>query len=455
MSSRVAVHTELQETAEEAVRQALRYGADQADAVLLSEKGFQVTTRNGEVESLKQAGSKALGLRVFLDQRTAMVSTSDLALVTVESLVQEALATAGHTSSDAFVSLPEPELYRDLPFTQDWLDIEGLEIPPATTIALAAAAETAARNLDRRIQNSEGATFSDSEIVWCYANSYGYSGRFPSSIFSLSTTPIAVEDGMMQRDYWFSVSHFLNKLNSPQEVGETAARRALRRLGARKVSTCEVPVVFDSLTAASVIGEICNALNGAAIYQKASFLADRLGDLIASPRVTLLDDPTICQGLGSRPFDGEGLLTKPVSLVQEGKLENYLLDCYSARKLGLRPTANAFRSIATPPTPGPSNFYLKAGAAAPQDLIASVKRGLYVTELIGFGVDIVSGDYSRGAVGLWIEGGEAVYPVEEIIIGGNLNTMLQELELVANDLEFRGPIASPTFKISRMTVSGK
>jgi PmbA protein len=448
-------YRQLQETAEEAVRQAIRYGADEADAVLLSENEFHTNTRNGEVEVIKQAGKKSLGLRVIIDHRSAIASTSDFSLSTVESLSQEAIAAARQTSADSFLCLPERALYRDLDLTERWVDAEGLNIPGDQKIALAAAADKAARDLDPRIQNSEGGSFTSSESVWCYANSHGYSGTFPHSLFSLSAIPVAVQDGMMERDYWFSASCFLKKLRSPREVGEVAARRALRRLGARKISSCEAPVIFDCVTASSVMQHVCEALNGCAIYRKASFLADRLGESIASRAVNLIDDPTLAEGLGSRPFDAEGLPTNPAPLVRQGKLESYLLDSYSARKLGLRTTTSATRTVSGGPVPGPSNFYLKPGEATPQQLIASVGRGLYVTELIGFGVNLVSGDFSQGAAGVWIEAGELAYPVEEITIGGNLSGMLQSIDAIANDLEFLAPVSSPTFKISHMTISGR
>lgn len=446
---------QLQEAAEEAVRQALRYGADEADAVLVSEDEFQVNTRNGEVEVIKQAGSKALGLRVICSRRSAIASTSDLSLPTVENLAEEALALARQTSADPFLFLPERSLHRDLTFTEEWLDAEGWSVTADQKIAMAAAAERASLQFDPRIRNSEGGGFRNSRTFWCYANSYGYSGTFPSSAFSLSAVPVAADNGMMERDYWYSASCFLKKLRSPREIGETAARRVLRRLGAKKIPSCEVPVIFDPLTASSIIQQVCEALNGGAIYRKASFLADRLGESVASRTVTLMDDPTLADGLGSRPFDAEGLPTGPLTLVREGKLENYLLDCYSARKLSLTTTASANRKVSGAPHPGPSNFYLKPGQSTPEELIASVRKGLYITELIGFGVNIVNGDYSQGAVGLWIEEGELAYPVAEITIAGNLGEMLNAVESVANDLEFLGPVASPTFKISQMTVSGK
>jgi PmbA protein len=445
----------LQNIAEEAVRQALRFGADQADALLISEDELRITTRKGEVELVKRSGGKSLGLRVFADHQSAMVSSSDLQLSTVSNLASDALAVARQTSPDPLAFLPERPQYRELPLIEKWLDPEGLSLSVDRAIELASATEKAAMNADSRIRNSDGGSFAGSETTACYANSHGFSGTFPRSLFSLSAAPIAEDKGTMQRDYWYSVACFRDRLSSPEEVGTRAAARALRRLGAKKVASCEVPVVFDPLTAATLIREICDAISGAAIFRKASFLTDRLGQAIASPGVTLLDDPTLAEGLGSRPFDGEGLLTHPLSPVRDGILESYLLDTYSARKLGAQTTASAVRGASSAPSPGPSNFFLKPGTLDPGALIASVRRGLYVTGLIGFGVDLVSGNYSRGAVGLWIESGELTYPVEEITIAGNLGSMLQQIEAVANDLLWMGPVSSPTLKISNMTVSGK
>ena len=258
----------------------------------------------------------------------------------------------------------------------------------------------------------------------------------------------------MQRDYWYSSQRKFSRLESPAAVGKRAAERVLRRLGARKAKTCECPVVFDPEIAATLLRQLSSAISGYSLYKGASFLAGKLGEKIASDLVTVVDDGTIPGALGSRPFDGEGLLTKKKTIVERGVLQSYLLDTYSGKKLGLPSTANAARSVGEAPGVGPMNFFLLPGTHAPEEIVASVEDGFYVTELIGFGVNLVTGDYSRGAVGLWIEKGKLAYPVEEITIAGNLKTMLADIEMVGNDLELRGRIAAPTIKISRMTVAG-
>jgi len=266
--------------------------------------------------------------------------------------------------------------------------------------------------------------------------------------------PVARTNGSMQRDYWYSTQRKFSRLEAPQAVGRRAAERALRRLGARKVSTREVPVVFDPEISATLLRHLSAALSGYSLYKGASFLVGKLGERIASELVSVVDDGTIPGALGSKPFDGEGLPVNKRTVVERGVLKSYLLDTYSGRKLGLPSTGNASRSVGEPPGVSPTNFFLTPGSHSPEQIVASVDEGLYVTELIGFGVNLVTGDYSRGAVGLWIEKGKLAYPVEEITIAGNLKEMLCNIEMVGNDLELRGRIAAPTVKISRMTVAG-
>jgi PmbA protein len=266
--------------------------------------------------------------------------------------------------------------------------------------------------------------------------------------------PIASDESGMQRDYWYSTARKFDRLDAPAEIGEEAARRALRRLGARKVPTQKVPVVFAPTIAGGLLGNLCSAISGSAIYRGASFLVDHLGERIAPDHVTVYDDGTLPMALGSKPFDGEGLPTRRTTVVENGVLRSYLLDTYSARKLGMQSTGNAARGAGDPPGVSPTNFYLKPGSHTPEELIASVPNGLYVTGLIGFGVNLVTGDYSRGASGLWIENGELTYPVEEITIAGNLRHMLADIEMIGNDLDMSRKIAAPTLKIGSMTIAG-
>ena len=309
---------------------------------------------------------------------------------------------------------------------------------------------------DERVTNSEGGDFDSSSGRVVLGNSHGFLGEYQSSSFSMSVSPVATdpETGAMQRDSWYSVQRKFAKLDSPEAVGLEAARRTVQKLGARKVATQRLPVIFDSETAGSLMGNLCSAVSGYSLYKGASFLAGQLGKPLAPEYVTVYDDGRVVGGLGSRPFDGEGLPTRKTIVVERGVLKSYLLDTYSGRKLGLPSTGNASRSVGENPSVGPTNFYLAPGTKTAQDIIKTVKQGLYVTDLIGFGINMVTGDYSRGAAGFWIEGGELAYPVEEITIAGNLKEMFAGIEMIGSDLVFRGRIASPTVKISEMMVAG-
>jgi PmbA protein len=307
------------------------------------------------------------------------------------------------------------------------------------------------------VSNSEGADFNSSDGHVVLANSLGFVGDYRSSSFSMSVSPVTTDPstGGMQRDSWYAIQRAYARLDSPESVGREAARRTLRRLGARKIPTCTAPVIFDQEMAGSLLGNLCGALSGYAPYKGASFLIGRLGQRIAPDTVTVYDDGRMPRGFGSRPFDGEGLPTRRTPVIERGVLKSYLLDTYSGKKLGMASTGNASRGVGESPSVGPTNFYLAPGSVAPEAIVRSVKRGLYVTELIGYGINMVTGDYSRGAAGFWIENGELAYPVEEITIAGNLTRMLLGIDMIGNDLEFRGRIASPTIKINEMTIAGR
>jgi PmbA protein len=394
-----------------------------------------------------------MALRVFVGKSVAAASTSDLSAEAMTRLVDEAVSLARVTSPDELAGLPEAsELARQVP-DLGLRDPHGHDLPPEEKIELARRCEAAALGADARITNSEGGDFSDRRARYAYATSHGFSGAYETSSFSLAVSPVATENGEMQRDSWYHVTRRRERLDVPEEIGRIAARRAVRRLGARRVKTAEVPVIFDPEMAATLVRHIAGAASGPALYRRASFLVGKLGERIAAPSVTIVDDGTIPGALGSRPFDGEGLSVRRTVLVDQGVLRSYLLDTYTGRKLGLPSTHHAARdgsgvSVST------TNLHLAAGDQEPADLIRSVRNGLYVTELIGFGVNGVTGDYSRGAVGLWIENGELAYPVEEITVAGNLLDMLHGVEGVGNDLVFRDRTAAPTLLIGRMTVAG-
>jgi PmbA protein len=443
----------MQDLLADLLQQATRRGATAADAFVVEDQSFSAQVRLGQVDTVKHAREQHMALRVFVGQSVAAASSSDLSRESVTRLVDEAVSLARVTSPDDKSGLPDAsELARQVP-DLDLRDRSGHDLSPEDKIELARRCEAAALAADPRITNSEGGDFGDRRARYAYATSHGFSGEYETSSFSLSVAPVAAENGQMQRDYWYHVTRKRAQLEAPEDIGRTAARRTVRRLGARQVKTTEVPVIFDPDMAATLVRHISGAASGPALYRRASFLVGKLGERIAAPSITIVDDGTIPGALGSRPFDGEGLPVRRTVIVEQGVLRSYLLDTYTGRKLGLPSTHHAARdgsgvSVST------TNLYLAAGSTDPAEMIRSVKNGLYVTELIGFGVNGVTGDYSRGAVGLWIENGELAYPVEEITVAGNLLDMLNAVEAVGNDLVFRDRTAAPTLLIGRMTVAG-
>ena len=443
-----------QELGREILSMAKARGASQGDVVMVESESFFVTVRLSEVEKISQAQEKRLGLRLFFGSSSASASTSDISKKSIDRLVDDTTRMARATAQDSLSGLPVAEqLAREIP-DLDLLDDASRSVPVEEKIQIATETENSARGFDSRITNSEGAEFSNNFGRVIYASSHGFSGEYQGSTFGHSVAPVAKSNGSMQRDYWYSSNRKFARLESPKKVGEKAAQRVLRRLGAKKVKTCEVPIVFDPEMAASLLRNLSSAISGYSLYKGASFLMNKLETQIASELVTVIDDGTILAALGSRPFDGEGLPTRKKIIVEKGRLQSYLLDTYSGRKLGMASTGNASRSVGEPPGVAPLNFYLAPGMHSAEEIIRSVKQGFYVTELIGFGVNMVTGDYSRGATGLWIENGELSYPVEEVTIAGSLKEIFQNIEMVGDDLEMRGRIAAPTIKISQMTVAG-
>ena len=443
-----------QELARDILHQAKAKGASQGDLLMVESDSFFVTVRLGEIEKISQAQEKRLGLRLFFGASSATASTSDISQGSIERLVDETCAMARSTAQDEYSGLPAPEECARTFLDLDLLDDSGRSLSVEERSRLALETEKTALDYDRRITNSEGAEFSNQAGRVIYANSHGFSGEYQGSTYGLSVVPVAALNGMMQRDYWYSSQRKFSRLESPESIGRKAAARVLRRLGARKIKTREVPVVFEPEIAATLLRHLSGALSGYSLYKGASFLIGKLGDKIASELITVVDDGTIPAALGSKPFDGEGLPTGRKTVVEKGVLQSYLLDTYSGRKLGYPSTGNAARSVGEPPGVAPTNFYLSPGSYSPEKIIASVEEGFYVTELIGFGVNLVTGDYSRGAAGIWIEKGELTYPVEEVTIAGNLKEILLNIEMVGNDLDMRDRICAPTIKISRMTIAG-
>ncbi len=444
-----------EELAQGVVRRALDRGATDAECILEEGDEFTVNLRMREVESLKEAGSRGVGLRVLVGKRTGSAYTSDLSGDGIDQMVRSAMDLAAITTDDPHAGLPESDelgsLDTDLGLYCD--DVRGLK--SETKIGIAREAEDAALSYDPRISNSEGASFDSYVSRYVFANSRGFHGSYRSSRCSTSVVPVARDGNSMERDYWNTISRSAAGLEPPAEVGRIAAQRALRRLNARKVGTQKVPVVFEPRVAKSLLGHLFEAVNGNSVYRQASFLAGKLGEKVASEELTLIDDGTIPGLFGSSPFDDEGVPTRRTVVIDKGVLSSYLLNTYTARKLGLKTTGSASRGLTGNSSVGHGNLFAEAGPTPPEEIIKGISKGLYVTELIGFGVNVVTGDYSRGAAGLWIENGEFAYPVHEVTIAGHLRRMFEGLEAIGSDLEFRGSVASPTLLVGEMMISGE
>ena len=451
---------DLESLTADVVALAMKAGATDAEAVVREGDEFSVNVRMGAVETLKESGSRGLGLRVFSGRRSASASTSDLTADGIRQLLDGAMALVKVTEEDPFTGLPETSefgsLSGDLHLYYD--DVYSLEGPER--IEWARRAEAAALAADPRITNSDGGSFDAATGRMVLANSRGFVGGYRTSYAGVSAAPLAMDvNGQMQRDGWWTSARRLADLESPEAIGKEAARRTLRRLGARRVPTQRVPIVFAPEVARSLIGSVFEAASGDSIWRSASFLAGKLGAKIAAASLTIIDDntmmlPTGAGGFGTSPFDGEGLPSQRTVVVEEGTLRSYLLNTYTARKLGMKSTHNASRGLAGTPGIGCGNLYLEPGTLSAEEIIRDVQAGLYVTSLMGFGTNIVTGDYSRGATGLWIENGQLTHAVEEVTIAGNLAEMLMNVTAIGNDLEFRGAVASPTLRIDGMTVAG-
>jgi PmbA protein len=442
------------------VARAVKAGATDAEAVVREGDEFSVNVRMGEVETLKESGSRGLGLRVFSGKRSATASTSDLTADGIRQLVEGAMALVKVTEEDPFTGLPDREEFgtvaEDLHLYYD--DVYSLD--GKQRIEWARRAEAAALEADPRITNSDGGSFDAATGRMVLANSRGFVGGYRTSYAGVSAAPLAMDaNGQMQRDGWWSSARSFAHLDSPEDVGKEAARRTLRRLGARRVATQRVPIVFSAEVARSLVGSVFEAASGDAIWRSASFLAGKLGESIAAANINIVDDHTMllgsgAGGYGTSPFDGEGLPSRRTIVVENGVLQTYLLNTYTARKLGMKSTHNASRGLAGTPGVGCGNLYLEPGTLTPEEIIAQIPAGFYVTGLMGFGTNTVTGDYSRGATGLWIENGQLTHAVEEVTVAGNLAEMFKNVTAIGTDLVFRSSIASPTLRIDGMTVAG-
>jgi PmbA protein len=440
----------LTELAERLVAAARRAGADAADAVAVRSMSLAVEVREGAVEESQREESDDVGLRVFVGQRQALVSTNDVA-GDVAALAERAVAMAKVAPEDAYAGLADPDaLARD--FAD--LDLVDPELPSVGLLEERAKTAEAAGLAVKGVTRSEGASASAGIGGMVLATSRGFRGAYLTSRHSLAMAAIAGEGTAMERDYDFSSALHAADLDDAERIGRSAGERAVARLNPRKVPTKRVPVVYDKRVAGGLIGHLASAINGNAVARKTSFLKDKLGERLFKQGIRIVDDPLRKRGLRSRPFDGEGVVARPLAIVEDGVLKSWLLDSATARELGTTTTGHAQRGVSSPPSPGASNLHLEPGPQTPGQLIAEIAEGFYVTELIGFGINPTTGDYSRGATGFWIENGKLGYPVSEVTIAGNLIAMFAALT-PANDLEFRYGTNAPSVRVEGLTVAGR
>lgn len=429
---------------------AKRAGADDADAVYFESASLSVAQRLGQSEKLERSESRDLGLRVLIGKQQAMVSSTDLGTKALDELVERAVAMARAAPEDPHCGIARPEqITTDGPE----LDICDPDEPSAESlIEVAGQAEDAARAV-AGVTNSEGAEAGWSRSSIALAATNGFAHGYAVSSHSLAASVLAGEGTAMERDYDFSTAVHRADLRSAEEIGRGAGERAVRRLGARKMETAQVPIVYDPRVSGGLVRHLAGAINGVAIARETSFLKDSMSQRVFAPGIAIIDDPHRLRGLRSKPFDAEGIANARRSLIEDGVLMSWILDLASSRKLGVETTGNAARGTASPPSPGATNLYMEPGEATPAELTADIDSGLYVTELIGMGINQITGDYSRGATGFWIENGEIAYPVSELTVAGNLKDMFANLT-PANDLEFRRGTDAPTIRIEGMTVAG-
>jgi len=434
---------QLKQIVADLLKYARERGASAAEADISEGLGQTVTVRRGEVETIEYNRDKGISVTVYIGTQRGNASTSDYSGKAVRDTVDAALSIARYTAADDCAGLADPDLLaRDLP-DLDLFHPWDLSVEQA--IALAKSCEAAAFAVDRRIDNSEGATVSRQETQFVYGNTLGFLGGFPSTRHWISCSVIAGKDENMQRDDWYSNARDAAELERAEDVGRTAGTRAVRRLGARKIATTQVPVLFEAPQAAGLISHFVSAVSGGSLYRKSSFLLDSLGSPVFAPRVDLVEDPHLKRGLASSAFDDEGVATHPRDVIKGGVLQGYFLGSYSARKLKLKTTGNAG---------GNYNLILKPGELDFAGMLRKLGRGLLVTELMGHGINGVTGDYSRGASGYWVENGEIAYPVQEITIAGNLKDMFKGIVAVGNDVVVRGSKQCGSVLIERMTVAG-
>ncbi len=434
----------LQQMVDDLLAEAKKQGASSAEAAVSSDSGLSATVRMGDIETIEHTRDNGLGISVYFGQRKGSASTSDLSPQAIKDTVKAACSIASYTSEDDCNGLADPELMAteipDLDLHHPW----PIEID--TAIELGKSCEAAALDFAPQITNSEGATLNTHSGLHVYGNSHGFSGGYPSSRHSLSCSVIGEDDNGMQRDYWYTSGRASNDLESAEAVGRKAGERTLARLGARKIGTREAPILFQAEMAISLLRSLIGAISGSALYRQSTFLLDHLDKQIFPDFVRIHENPLLPRGLASAPFDSEGVATKARNILDQGVLRGYVLSSYSARKLGMQTTGNAG---------GVRNLAIEPGALDLDGLLKEMGTGLLVTEMMGHGVNMVTGDYSRGAAGFWVENGEVQYPVEEITIAGNLKQMFQQLLAVGNDIDRRSSVRTGSWLIESMTIAGE
>jgi PmbA protein len=440
--------------AEQMLTFALRAGADGAEVLVRDGAELHVKVRKGEPELVKEAGSRGLGLRVLKDARSAVTYSSDFDPLAMQRFAEESVALSRLAEPDQLAALPDREdMARKIPDLDLW-DESVLSLDGRDAIDRAKAGESAAFGFDRRVTNSDGASFSRGIGAVAFASSAGFSACYRGSNVSLAVQPVCDDaDGKKRNGVYWTSSRFVDGLVPAEQVGIEAARRTVAKLGSRKLATCQVPAVFSPEAARSLLGQFAGLISGGAVWRKGSYLGEREGTTVASPLVSIVDDPLLPRAPGSRPFDGEGLETRPNVVVSEGVLRTFLCDVYAARKLGRRSTASAGRGLGGGPHVTTSNFILRPGKQSAKE-VTNVERGLLVTDLMGFGFNPVTGDFSQGAAGFWIEKGELAYPISEVTISINFDELWKSVDAVGDDLDRRSSVQAPSIRVPRVTVAG-
>jgi PmbA protein len=443
--------------ASELVSELKKQGAEAADVFILSSVGFNTTVRLGKIERLQQSISKGLGLRVIKNGAMANTFTTDFTDRAVKDLARETMQIVQVSNADKHNGLAPKELLGSYDGKLMLFDESIAKLTPEKKIEMARSAEDVGLKFDKRIKNANGTSWSDSRTQVTLSNSDGFTGQYQMTQASLFVGLLAEdEDGTKQTDGFFTFGRYLNTLASPQAVGEEAGRRVVKKLGGRKVKSAVVPVVLDPRVGSFLLGDVFGAASGGSIYRRMSYLVDKVGQQIASPMITIVDDAIMADGVASRPFDAEGVKSSNVVVVEKGVLKQYVCDSYAARRLNLKPTGNASRSYQGNPGVGSTNLYIKNGETSPAEIIKSVKSGLYLDRVGGQGMNSTTGDFSMGANGYWIENGEITHAVQEITVAGNVLKMLNNVKAVGNDLNFKlGTTASPTLLVSEITVGGE